>query len=238
MKYYVLDIETSGLKPGFHEITEISILRCADMVQRVWLLNIKYPKRFSKQALMVTGQDVNDILKRKKYIENAIPEINGFLEEDGDYADGRVIIAHNGAFDRNQIEHNWDLYGQTFPANYWIDSKEMARKYIKRHLKLGKRQSVALSKVLELFKINAEPGAHSAEVDVRNTFRLWKYLEKRGMSNIEFTKLSPKLINDDMRKLHKKADINEQDAADVWKDLEEQMQDDRPPWEEDFDGGE
>jgi len=221
MKFYVLDIETSGLRPGFHEITEISILRCEDLVQKVWLLNIRYPQRFSKEALMVTGQNVMEITKRPSYLPDVIADINAFLEEDKEDADGRVIIAHNGSFDRNQIEHNWKISKSFFPANYWLDTKEVARKFIKKQLKLPGRQSVALGKLLELFKIkNVEPNAHSAEVDVRNTFRLWKYLEARGMSNIEFTKISPTLLKNDMIKLSKK--VNNYEIDEVLDDLNEE----------------
>jgi len=204
MQKYVLDTETSGLKPGFHEITEISILRCEDLEQRVWKLNIHHPERFSKEAIMVTGQNVNSILKRGIYLEDSMDDINDFLKEDNNDADGRVIIAHNGCFDRRQIEHNWGMHKKTFPANYWLDTKEMARKYIRKDLKLQGRQSVALGRLLDFLKIkNIEANAHSAEVDVRNTFRLWKYLEARGISNIEFTKLSPILIKKSMDELAK-----------------------------------
>jgi len=212
MKKFVLDSETSGLKPGFHEITELSILRCEDMVQKVWLLNINHPERFSKQAIMVTGQNLHEISKRKRFLKDSIKEINEFLEEDGETPDDRVIIAHNGSFDRAQIECVWG--SKAFPANYWLDTCAMARKYIKTKLKPIKKQSAALDRLLILFKINAELGAHSAEVDVRNTFRVWKYLENRGMSNVEFTKLSPKIIKESM-------EIYENDNYNLLDDLEQ-----------------
>jgi len=215
MKKYVCDIETNGLRPGYHEITEISILRCEDMVQKVWLLNIKYPKRSSEQAITKTGQD---LYKIKNYIEDVILEINSFIEEDGECPDGRLMIAHSVGFDRNQIETNWELFKYSFPISYFVDSKEMARKYIKNNLKLGK-QSIALDRLLMLFDIPHETNFHCAEVDVRNTFRLYKFLEKKGIKISEFTKISPKLINDDIKKLKKKYELTEKDAIDVLEEL-------------------
>jgi DNA polymerase III alpha subunit (gram-positive type) len=225
VKFFIADLETNGLKANHHEITEISILRCEDMVQRVWKLNIHNPEKSSDEALMVTGQELSSILSRKVYLEDVINEVNEFLEETGEGPDDRLIIGHNESFDRRQLEENWKRLGYKLPVNYFLDSKEMARKYIKQHLKLG-RQSIALNKLLDLFNIKAEPGAHSAEVDVRNTFRLWKYLEKRGMKNIEFTKLSPTLIKKDMDDLKKKAKHEEMlysqnDVSDAIDSLEE-----------------
>lgn len=220
MKKYIVDLETNGLILGYHEITEVSILRCEDMVQRVWLLNIRHPKRSQEQAITKTGQNLYKISQRKKYIEDVIPEINAFIKEDGQEPDGRVMIAHNVSFDRTRMELIWENFKHSFPISYFADSKEMARKYIKNHLKLG-RQSIALDRLLPLFDIPHETNFHSAEVDVRNTFRLYKFLEKRNIKLSEFTKLSPKLINDDMKKLKKKYDLTEKDAVDVLEELED-----------------
>lgn len=229
MKYFIIDLETNGLKTDFHEITEISILRCEDMVQKVWLLNIHNPKNTNKEAFYITGQDLNKILRRRIYLEDIIEEVDSFINEDGEEPDGRVGIAHNCSFDRRQLESNWSRLNRVFPINYWLDSKEIARKYIKMN-KMGK-QSIALSKLLDLFNIKSESNHHSAEVDVRNTFRLWKYLEKRGMKNIEFTKLSPTLIENDMKKIRKESyELNNDDVNSILDELNEE-EDNSPPWE-------
>lgn len=205
MKYYVIDLETSGLKLSYHEITELSILRCEDLVQGVWLFNIKNPKRFSPDALEKTGQDLIKIANREFYIEDKIEEINAFIEEDKATPDERVMIAHNSQFDRNGVEMNWKKNGYKFPANYWMDTKELARKYITKVLNLKKR-SLGLGKLLRFFDIYHETNFHTAEVDVRNTFRMWKFLNKKGINNMEFVKISPTLIEEDLKKLRKNDD--------------------------------
>ncbi len=197
MEYYLVDTETTGLKNGFHELTEISIIRCKDRAQKVWLVKIKHPERASKEALHITGKTVNELLSRGRYIEDILDEVDDFLKEDKEEPDGRVMIAHNAPFDRRFLEGVWEQQGRTWLANYWLDTKEMGRKFVKGIPNpTNAKISLSLDNLLKVANIkNIESGAHSAEVDARNTYRLWDKFKTVGISNTEFTKLSPTIMN-------------------------------------------
>lgn len=197
MEYYLVDTETTGLKNGFHELTEISIIRCKDREQRVWLIKIKHPEHASKEALHITGKTIEELLSRGRYIEDVLDEVDNFIKEDKEEPDGRVMIAHNAPFDRRFLEGIWEQHNRTWLANYWLDTKEMGRKFIKTIPNpTNAKISLSLDNLLKVANIkNVESGAHSAEVDARNTYRLWDRFKTAGISNTEFTKLSPTIMN-------------------------------------------
>ncbi len=219
MKYFVIDTETVGIKCGFHEITEISILNCETLEQVVWMVKIKHPERADKRALMVTNKTLNELLSRGRYIEDVLDEINSFLQEGSKEVDEICMIAHNASFDRRFIEDAFTSNDKTFIGQYWLCTVAMAKKFNKTILKLTKA-SASLEKMLISGNVkNVELNAHSAEVDVRNTFKLWKVMTARGMSNTEFIKLSPALMpfvqKKPIKKRGKKAKEAEYDLADV-----------------------
>jgi len=220
MEYYLVDTETTGLKNGFHELTEISIIRCKDRAQRVWMIKIKHPERASKEALHITGKTTEELLSRGRYVDEILDEVDDFLNEDKEEPDGRVMIAHNAAFDRRFLEGEWEKHQRIWKANYWLDTKEMGRKFVKTISNpTNAKISLSLENLLKVASIKGvEVGAHSAEVDARNTYRLWDKLTKtNGLSNVEFTKLSPTIMNglgivktaDKKPKLKKDFDLND-----------------------------
>ena len=194
MKYFVIDTETNGLKCGFHELTEISILDCQTLEQITWMIRIRNPERSNKVAMQITNKTPNELASWGRYIESVLDEINNFLIGNVDEVDEICMIAHSASFDRRFMEHSFQTNNKTFVAQYWLDTVPFAKKFAKQYLGL-KKTSVALERILVTADIkNVELGAHSSEVDVRNTFRLWKYMVARGMSNTEFIKMSPTLL--------------------------------------------
>jgi DNA polymerase III epsilon subunit-like protein len=63
MFYYVLDVETTGLKCDWHEVTEISLIRCSDRHQLTKYIKAEHPWRASPEALSATGRTKQDLLK-------------------------------------------------------------------------------------------------------------------------------------------------------------------------------
>jgi len=223
MKYMVIDIETTGIKCGFHEITEISILNCETLDQRVWFVKIKYPERASDDALRLTNKTRRELVSRGRFIEDILDEINEFVEEAGDELEEAVMIGHNCSFDRRFMEHAFETNNKKFKAQYWLDTVSMARKLAKNVLKIGKT-SFALDRILVTAGVkNIESGAHSSEVDVRNTFRLWKYMSQRGISNAEHIKMYPALMPGNKKqkpKAEKDLDYNIEDISEAYSEDE------------------
>jgi len=194
MKFYLLDVETSGLDPTIHEITEFSIIRCSDLVQKTWYLKINNPKSVQPQALAITNKSIKELLSREKHLEDVIDDINAFIEEDKGSPNERVIIAHNYSFDQRFCEKIWEKYNKTFPANMWECTMAMSRKYIKTISPDEKRPEVKLAVLLNRFGIKQKEPLHSAATDCRATFRLRDFLLRQGVKEIQFIKKSKRVI--------------------------------------------
>ena len=128
LKYYVIDTETTGLKPGWHEITQISIIRCEDRHQLSEFIRAQYPKRASKEALAITGKIEADLRYGKDRI-TVVEAVDNFLRSDGLTDEHRCMIAHNAAFDKNFCHELWKSVGKTFPAICWLDTKVLAKNW-------------------------------------------------------------------------------------------------------------
>lgn len=190
MHKYIIDLETTGIDTKIHEITEVSIIRCADLVQKTWLLRINNPKTCQARALAITNKTIEELLAREKDLAEVIEDINAFIEEDGGTPDERVMIAHNYSFDQRFCEFHWGKNNKTFPANMWECTMSMSRKHIKLTSPNEKRPKANLETLLKRFDLKYEKNLHGASVDTRNTYRLRDYLLKQGMKEIQFIKKS------------------------------------------------
>ena len=107
LNYYVVDTETNGLKPMWHEIIQISIIRANDGAQRTINIRAEHPERSSYDALKIIGKTTHD-LKFGEDKEDAVNSLEEFLEEDQATAAHRVIVGHNVSFDRRFMHALWD----------------------------------------------------------------------------------------------------------------------------------
>ena len=69
IQYYIIDTETTGLKAGYHEMTEIGIIRCTDRVQLWRQIKCINPERASFDALAITKKTLSDI--ERGYVRGA-----------------------------------------------------------------------------------------------------------------------------------------------------------------------
>lgn len=201
MEYYVCDTETTGVDVSKNELTEISIIRNKDLVQKTWNIKIKYPENCQKQALEITGKTIRQLLTTGKYIEEVIPLVNKFLEEDGVRPEERIILAHNYSFDQRFIEYWWKECGYVFPAKLWCCTLAMSKKYNK---KLGLSKDAKLETMIEKFGIKHKK-FHSATYDTQATYKLFLKLKQAGINEFEFTKASKSYVetikqSDDLEK--------------------------------------
>lgn len=224
MYFALIDVESTGLSCEYQELTEISVLNCQNLEQVLWEIKIKHPERCSKEALLVTHKTAQELASRGRYIEEVIPEINDFLSNITKDPDDLCIIAHNASFDRRFVEHFWKKLDYTFPANYWLDTLSMSKRFVKQILNINTKTSFALSNMLKLAGIKEKPGAHQSLVDVQNTYCLYMYMKSRGMSNSEFIKLSPSLIENisakKITKTGRKTKIDDKEVSNVMMAME------------------
>ena len=171
LKYYIVDTETTGLRAGFQEITEISIIRADDLNQLTRYIKCHHPERADARALQKTGRTFDDLLKGDGPQET-IRSCNEFFKQDGLTPEHRCVVAHNASFDRRFLHALWGEYNREFPVNHWMDTIKFARTWSKQ---IGKApQNFQLETVLKFADIKPIPGAHVASIDAQNTFLLWK----------------------------------------------------------------
>lgn len=189
MNYYVVDTETNGLRAGWHEVSEFSIIRCNDRVQLTKNIKVEYPERTSVQALQATNRTPSDLLRGNSK-EEAVVAIDKFIQEDDLTPEHRVIICHNTAFDRRFCHALWDSVGKIFPANCWLDTQSIYKNYAKLSLGIEKPKAT-LEACLAAMNIKVRGQLHTALSDSQNTYILVEKLKKQGVDYIQYVKRVP-----------------------------------------------
>jgi DNA polymerase III epsilon subunit-like protein len=170
--YYIIDTETNGLKADWHEIFQISIIRCQDRHQYSKYIRVEHPERSSEEALKITGRAVAD-LRTGSDKKTVVEQIDAWMATDGQAPEDRCIVGHNIAFDRRFCHALWASVGKKFPANNWLDTENIAKSWALKH-GVERPKRLSLKAALEITQIKALPGAHDAISDARNTYLLWK----------------------------------------------------------------
>ncbi len=195
--YYVIDTETTGLKAGYNEMTEIGIIRYSDRVQLWRQIKCEYPERANFDALAITKKTMADL--EKGYAKEAVvAECNKFFNEDGATPAHRCIVAHNAPFDRRFLHALWEACGQEFPAHLWLDTIALTKDYAKNMglLQPKVKQSFALHPACDLVGIKKISDAHNAKVDSRNTYLLHRDLvENKKVDYLPFIKTAVHTIS-------------------------------------------
>lgn len=182
LKFYIIDTETTGLKAGYHEMTEIGIIRAEDKVQLWKQVKCVNPERASFDALAITKKTMADLDKGYD-AEFIVSECNKFFEEDGLTPAHRCIVAHNAPFDRKFLHALWESQGKEFPAHLWLDTISLTKEYIKKAGLDVEAKEKGLPKLktnlhaaCDIVGIKKISEAHNAKVDSRNTYLLHRAL--------------------------------------------------------------
>jgi DNA polymerase III epsilon subunit-like protein len=188
--YYVIDTETTGLKAGYNEMTEIGIIRYTDRMQLWRQIRCEYPERANFDALAITKKTMADLEKGHSK-EQVVEECTKFFEEDGGNPTHRCIVAHNASFDRRFLHALWESCGKEFPAHLWLDTISLTKDYAKKSglVVKGAKQSFKLHDACDIVGVKKLSDAHNAKVDSRNTYLLHKNLvEEKKVDYLPFLK--------------------------------------------------
>lgn len=189
LHYYIIDTETNGLKTGYHEITQISIIRCLDRNQLNKYIRIEYPKRTDSRALEATGRKMSDLYQGVPK-EEAVEICDKFMLEDGVSPEHRCIIAHNASFDKRFCHELWTSCKKVFPAVCWLDTMYAVKDYMTKNLGLEKPKK-GLHDAMQNCGITPKTGAHNAVSDTQNTYILHAHLVKQGFDFLPYIKRHP-----------------------------------------------
>lgn len=193
LHYYVIDTETTGLRSGYHEINEISIIRCTDRVQLTEFIRCEHPERASFDALKITNKTISDLSSgnSKSYV---LEKIDKFLEQDGVTPAHRCFVAHNVSFDRKFIHALYTELNRKCPVDLWMCTMALTKDYA---VKLGmKKPKVNLHAACDIVGVKKLSAAHASKVDSRNTYLLWKNLmEEKKVNYLPFIKTAVHSLN-------------------------------------------
>lgn len=193
--FYVLDTETTGLKCGFHSITQLCAIRTYDRMQFARTIRCEYPERAQAEALQITGKTFDDLRCGDESID-VVNEFEEYLAKDGKKSSGRCIICHNASFDRRFLQALWSEHGRKFPADLWVDTVPMARNWSKKQgMEKAKTNLMATAEMLGTKKVK---GVHNAISDTQNLFFIWNKFIELGEDYLPHIKLMPH-VDDDVK---------------------------------------
>jgi DNA polymerase III epsilon subunit-like protein len=207
--YYVLDTETTGLKAGYHEVNQISVIRVDPYEQLTVDIAVDHPKRADAKALQVQNKKIEDLYKGVDK-SDAIRQIEEFITKDGQTDAHRCIVGHNVQFDRKFCHQLWDDVGKVFPAHLWLCTKALAQKYakkfgsqkiveaqlalgldIKRTAKGVLKPKFGLNDFMRGIGLTPKFGAHSATVDTENCLTTLDFIWDSGVEYVSAIKRLP-----------------------------------------------
>jgi DNA polymerase III epsilon subunit-like protein len=216
LAYYVIDTETTGLVKGYHEMTEVSIIRAKDRMQLSRPIMCEFPDRASIDALRITGKTLAD-LARGDSREQVVAKMDRFFNEDGLTPNHRVIVGHNIiSFDKKFLHALYESVSKEFPASMFLDTIHLTNDYLKTAdlstLKITKTATGKISKKLvdacDMLMVKRASTQHNAKADAQSTFFLWQKLIELGVDYLPHIKTYP-------HNLPKDEDLIDFDAADL-----------------------
>lgn len=167
----ILDIETTGLEPTQHEITEIGAMKIQDReVKEIFSTLIKPNQSIAPEITRLTGIDNEMVIDAPK----ASKIMPSFIEFIGSCA----LIAHNSDFDLPFVRYHVKQATNQDLNNSVICTLKLAR-YLLPDLPNHKLHTVASH-----FEFNIQ-NRHRAMGDVELTYQIWlKFIELLKAQNI------------------------------------------------------
>ena len=172
MLFTVVDIETTGLSPSYHAVTEIAAARVRNgCIVREFesLINPGVP--IPGFITRLTGIS-DDMVADAPSIDGVLPAFRKFLGKD-------IFVAHNASFDHRFLNHNFQKFFRGSLSNDTLCTKLLANRL------LPDLESKKLGVICDYLNIQ-NSGAHRALGDVRATVSVLNHfcgeLKKRDLS--------------------------------------------------------
>ena len=160
MTFVIVDLETTGLSPYKHSITEIAAVRFDGNQIIDTFQTLVNPERHIPTFITKLTGISNEMVEKAPTIKSILPDFISFLGED-------IFVAHNSSFDLGFLNYaRYQHFASYFP------NKTLCTRKLARHLvpELTKRN---LGILCEYFNIK-NTRAHRALSDVHATTELLK----------------------------------------------------------------
>jgi DNA polymerase III alpha subunit (gram-positive type) len=195
IQFYLIDTETTGLAK-YHEVVQLSVIRCKDRHQLSKYIIAEHPERASEEALRVTNKTKADLLKGDPK-EQVVDLVHNFLESDNTTPEHRCIIGHNiHKFDMRFLHALWEKCNMEFPAYLWLDTIPFTKAYATK-FGISSPGGFNLRASLDLVNIEVKAELHNAITDSQYNYRLWKKLMESGVDYVDHMRRKPHLLNKD-----------------------------------------
>lgn len=160
----VLDIETTGLSPYRHAITEIAAMKLVDGQVVEQFHSLINPKQEIPLFITRLTGITNDMVKDAPAIEEVLPSLHEFLS-------GAIFVGHNVGFDHKFLDHYSRMYLNKPVTNELLCTCKLARRL---HPEQPSKRLTALCEAFSL--VNEQ--AHRAMSDVHATVQLLQHMQQ------------------------------------------------------------
>jgi len=173
--YIIIDIETTGLNPNWHKITEIAAIKVSNGEVVDTFQSLIKPYSRSQKNLGTNRKGVyidqkitdltgitEDMLMNAPSIKRVLSEFQSFIQDD-------PLVGHNINFDLSFLNKDFKRFLKTPITNDFVDTLELSRNLIK-----GVRNH-KLDTLVHYFKIKVV-GSHRALADCEATLGIYKAL--------------------------------------------------------------
>lgn len=159
-----LDVETTGTKPGFHEVTEIG-LRHTEKGGLCLQIAPHHIERAEQEALQKSGYNTADWANAKPF-DSLVPKITEYIED-------ATIVAHNAPFDVSMLQGEYDSACLSHDELFRdvIDTMALARIFL---VPLG-LNLLNLQSCMKFIGVEYE-GGHNAYEDTVFCEKLYRYI--------------------------------------------------------------
>jgi len=124
-RFVVIDLETTGLQPGTHEIIELGAIKVAQGLETACFQALIRPSHpLTKSIASLTGLSDICLAEDGQALGEALPQFISFLED-------VPIVSHNILFDFDFLKQACAQADIPVPHNRRIDTLSMARRYVK-----------------------------------------------------------------------------------------------------------
>jgi DNA polymerase-3 subunit alpha (Gram-positive type) len=187
--FLVVDIETTGLHPSMHRITEISAIRFKNNKIREEFTTLVNPQRHIPSFITNLTGITDSMVKAAPTIQKVMPKFIDFL---GD----KTFVAHNAGFDYKFLNHNSVRHINRSIDNPILCTCRLARRLLPR---LYSKRLGVVSNYLGIKNINAHRARGDALATAQILEKFLYMLEKRGIKEhdeiIKFQKTKIPKIN-------------------------------------------
>ena len=158
------DVETTGTKPGYHEVTEIGF-RHTKKGGLCLQIAPQHIARAEQEALKISGYNTADWAEAKSF-RHEVSKITAFIED-------ATLIGHNAPFDVDMLKGEYDAAGLDHDELFRdvIDTKALARQFL---VPLG-LNLLSLESCMKFIGVDYE-GAHNAYEDAVFCEKLYRYI--------------------------------------------------------------